>query len=258
MAIFSPVIMRLFGREFVAGATTLSILSVAMLVNTGCGSCGVVLSMTGRTVANLTIAFLAAAVDVGGNPTSPTGACAALPSPGGRHGHRGRGILIVLFKQFDFTPSGEQRCASGSSRTFASGSSVPSSVSDLDDLHRGVPHRRRRDGRILCPPLALAAGAGTLEREGLDPPVVSTSGEDSGAGEAPQYVPDDRFLLRILVCAFACAPSKDQSRERVRPSSSPAEAGHHVTVVTARHNRSAMEQGLRFALTSDRASTSST
>jgi glycosyltransferase involved in cell wall biosynthesis len=52
--------------------------------------------------------------------------------------------------------------------------------------------------------------------------------------------------VRILVCAFACAPlegSEPGAGWAVVQSS--AEAGHHVTVVTARHNRSAMEQGLR-------------
>jgi O-antigen/teichoic acid export membrane protein len=67
MAVFSPVLMRLFGKEFVAGATSLTILSIAMLVNTGSGSCGVVLAMTGLTTANLVIAFSAATVDIAGN-----------------------------------------------------------------------------------------------------------------------------------------------------------------------------------------------
>ena len=67
MAVFAPLFMRLFGREFVAGASSLTVLSLAMLVNTGAGSCGVVLAMAGRTVINLGIAMAAAIVDVGGN-----------------------------------------------------------------------------------------------------------------------------------------------------------------------------------------------
>jgi O-antigen/teichoic acid export membrane protein len=108
MAVFSPVVMRLFGKEFVAGATTLTILSVAMLVNTGCGSCGVVLSMTGRTVANLTIAFLAAAVDIVGNfllvphwgmrGAALAWAAAMIIANGG--------TLLVLVKQFGLHPFG--------------------------------------------------------------------------------------------------------------------------------------------------------
>ena len=108
MAVFSPVIMRLFGKEFVAGATTLIILAVAMLVNTGCGSCGVVLSMTGRTVANLTIAFVAAAADVGGNflLVPHLGMRGAAHRLGRRHGHRQRRDLDVLVKQFGLHPFG--------------------------------------------------------------------------------------------------------------------------------------------------------
>ena len=108
IAIFSPILMRLFGREFVAGASSLTILAVAMLANTGCGSCGVVLSMTGRTVANLTIAFLAAAADIAGNfllvpdwgmrGAAIAWAVAMLIANGG--------TLLVLVRQFGLHPFG--------------------------------------------------------------------------------------------------------------------------------------------------------
>jgi O-antigen/teichoic acid export membrane protein len=67
MGVFAPILMRLFGTEFIAGGTSLSILSAAMLLNTGAGSCGVVLVMAGRTGINLVIAALGAVIDVGGN-----------------------------------------------------------------------------------------------------------------------------------------------------------------------------------------------
>jgi O-antigen/teichoic acid export membrane protein len=67
MGVFAPLLMRVFGKEFVSGSTSLSILCLAMLINTGAGNCGVVLAMTGRTGINLMVAALGAVVDVGGN-----------------------------------------------------------------------------------------------------------------------------------------------------------------------------------------------
>jgi O-antigen/teichoic acid export membrane protein len=196
MAIFSPVIMRLFGREFVAGATTLSILSVAMLVNTGCGSCGVVLSMTGRTVANLTIAFLAAAVDVGGNfllvphwgmrGAAIAWAAAMVIANGG--------TLIVLFKQFGLHPFGRATVRVGLFAILCFGV-----VGAVVRVGLGPTFT----GAYLTGAVGTAAYCALLWRwrqelglssgKALIAPVVSTSGEDSGAGEAPQYAPDDRL-----------------------------------------------------------------
>jgi glycosyltransferase involved in cell wall biosynthesis len=52
--------------------------------------------------------------------------------------------------------------------------------------------------------------------------------------------------VRILVCAFACAPQRgSEPGAGWAVVEAAARAGHEVTVLTARHNRSAMENGLR-------------
>jgi O-antigen/teichoic acid export membrane protein len=196
MAIFSPVIMRLFGREFVAGATTLTILSVAMLINTGCGSCGVVLSMTGRTVANLTIAFLAAAVDVGGNfllvphwgmrGAAIAWAAAMVIANGG--------TLLVLVKQFRLHPFGRATVRVGLFSILCFG--VVGSVVRLGlgptfaaaylagavgtAAYCALVWRWRHE-------LGLSSGTALMGS------VVRTPGDDSGAGDSLQYAPNDRL-----------------------------------------------------------------
>ena len=52
--------------------------------------------------------------------------------------------------------------------------------------------------------------------------------------------------MRILVCAFACAPQKgSEPGAGWAVVEAAACAGHDVTLLTARHNKSAMERGLR-------------
>jgi O-antigen/teichoic acid export membrane protein len=53
LAVFAPVVMRMFGAQFVDGAVPLAILSLAMLVNLGTGNVNVVLLMSGRSMWNL-------------------------------------------------------------------------------------------------------------------------------------------------------------------------------------------------------------
>jgi O-antigen/teichoic acid export membrane protein len=49
LAVFAPLLMSLFGPQFRAGATALTILSLAMFVNIGTGAVGAVLSMGGKS-----------------------------------------------------------------------------------------------------------------------------------------------------------------------------------------------------------------
>jgi len=53
LIVFAPVILRLFGPEFVAGTAALRILSTAMLFNIGTGNVGTVLLMGGKASWNL-------------------------------------------------------------------------------------------------------------------------------------------------------------------------------------------------------------
>ena len=64
LACFSPAILRVFGRHFTSGATSLTILSLAMLVDTATGNIGSVLLMAGRSRWNVVNATSALAVDV--------------------------------------------------------------------------------------------------------------------------------------------------------------------------------------------------
>jgi O-antigen/teichoic acid export membrane protein len=64
LAFFSPVILRLFGHGFTAGATALTILSVAMLVDTATGNIGSVLLMAGSSRWNLFNAVAGLGVDI--------------------------------------------------------------------------------------------------------------------------------------------------------------------------------------------------
>jgi O-antigen/teichoic acid export membrane protein len=49
MAVFAPCILRVFGPEYSSGATALTILSLAMLVNLATGTVGTVLLMGGKS-----------------------------------------------------------------------------------------------------------------------------------------------------------------------------------------------------------------
>jgi len=64
LACFSPAILRLFGPDFTAGATALTILSIAMLVDTATGNVGSVLLMAGSSRWNLFNATTALVVNV--------------------------------------------------------------------------------------------------------------------------------------------------------------------------------------------------
>jgi O-antigen/teichoic acid export membrane protein len=61
LAIFAPVILQMFGQEFVRGETALFIVSLAMLIGVGTGNVTVVLLMGGKSVwalANTAVALL--------------------------------------------------------------------------------------------------------------------------------------------------------------------------------------------------------
>lgn len=64
-AVFSPVLLRVFGSDFVAGQTALMILALAMLVNMGTGNVTVVLLMGGKSWWNLLNTFGALVINVG-------------------------------------------------------------------------------------------------------------------------------------------------------------------------------------------------
>lgn len=64
LACFSHVILRVFGHGFTAGATALSILSAAMLVDTFTGNIGTVILMAGSSRLNLLNAGVGLLVDV--------------------------------------------------------------------------------------------------------------------------------------------------------------------------------------------------
>lgn len=53
IVIFAKQILLLFGKEFIEGAPSLIILSIAQLINSGTGSSGFMISMTGRPKINL-------------------------------------------------------------------------------------------------------------------------------------------------------------------------------------------------------------
>jgi O-antigen/teichoic acid export membrane protein len=66
-AIFAPLLMSVYGKEFVAGSTALVILSIAFLVQTGTGNNKVVLLMGGKSSLNLIFSAVALAMNVGLN-----------------------------------------------------------------------------------------------------------------------------------------------------------------------------------------------
>lgn len=64
-AIFSPVVLAVFGPEFSAGAAALLVLSLAMLLNVGTGSVTVLLLMAGKSSWNVLNTLAALSVNVG-------------------------------------------------------------------------------------------------------------------------------------------------------------------------------------------------
>jgi O-antigen/teichoic acid export membrane protein len=66
-ALLAPAILRLFGAEYERGAPVVAILTLVMLVATGCGMVDTVLNMAGRTTWNLANVLLALAVNVTAN-----------------------------------------------------------------------------------------------------------------------------------------------------------------------------------------------
>jgi O-antigen/teichoic acid export membrane protein len=66
-AIFAPLLMRIYGPEFVAGTTALVILSLAFLVQTGTGNNKIVLLMGGKSSLNLVFSAVALVINVGLN-----------------------------------------------------------------------------------------------------------------------------------------------------------------------------------------------
>ncbi len=66
-AITAPTILRVFGPEFVAGATAVAILAASGLFSSAVGSVDMVLLMAGRSTANLVITAAALAINIGFN-----------------------------------------------------------------------------------------------------------------------------------------------------------------------------------------------
>ena len=67
LALFAPFFMRLFGREFAAGATALTILALMMLYVSATGNNTVLLVMSGKTSTSLYVGVITLAVNVGAN-----------------------------------------------------------------------------------------------------------------------------------------------------------------------------------------------
>jgi len=67
LAIFSPVYMGIFGNRYRSGAMALTILALAMLLQTVTGNNTVALNMAGKSGANLAIGGVALSVNVGAN-----------------------------------------------------------------------------------------------------------------------------------------------------------------------------------------------
>jgi len=63
--VFAPVILRVFGEEFEAGAGAVRILAIALLVASACGPVESVLVMSGRSGLNLLNNVVALAVNIG-------------------------------------------------------------------------------------------------------------------------------------------------------------------------------------------------
>jgi O-antigen/teichoic acid export membrane protein len=64
LALFAPLLIRVFGEDFTSGDSALVILSLAMLVNMGTGTVGVVLLMAGKSSWNLANTAAALVVNV--------------------------------------------------------------------------------------------------------------------------------------------------------------------------------------------------
>jgi len=64
LALFAPLLLRVFGDDFISGQSALVILSLAMLVNMGTGTVGVVLLMAGKSSWNLANTAAALVVNV--------------------------------------------------------------------------------------------------------------------------------------------------------------------------------------------------
>ena len=67
LAVFAPLFLRVFGKEFVAGQTPLMILALGVLFSTGVGPAGAVLLMGGKSSWNLINTIAALVVNVGLN-----------------------------------------------------------------------------------------------------------------------------------------------------------------------------------------------
>ncbi len=65
LALFAPVLLRVFGHEYADGASALAVLAIAMLVATGIGPVDVVLLMGGRSLWNLFNVIVALALNIG-------------------------------------------------------------------------------------------------------------------------------------------------------------------------------------------------
>ncbi len=64
LAVFSPIFLSVFGKDYEIGAAALSIISLSMLVNTGTGNNGTLLLMAGRSSWNLMISAFSLGLNV--------------------------------------------------------------------------------------------------------------------------------------------------------------------------------------------------
>ncbi|CAN5334481.1 flippase [soil metagenome] len=67
LAVFAPVLLRVFGGEFVAGQTALTILALAMLVSMAAGPAATILLMAGHSMVNTANTVVALLLNVGLN-----------------------------------------------------------------------------------------------------------------------------------------------------------------------------------------------
>lgn len=64
-AIFAPLLLSIFGQDFVTGTTALTILAFAALFNAGTGVCGTIVTMTGHSKISLANSVISLVVNIG-------------------------------------------------------------------------------------------------------------------------------------------------------------------------------------------------
>ena len=225
LALFAPLFMRLFGAEFRAGATALTILALMMLYVAATGNNMVVLVMSGRTSTSLWVGVVTLALNVGANlyliPRLGINGAAlgvGFESPRlERHHHRHPLPSLAAASDRARLPA----CRRGLRPPHRpAGPGVPARPGPA--LVRSPPHRR--DRRLLLPLLPVAA---------------------TGAARALDLL-ELRSFVRILMVAFACRPGGTSETGAgwafVRAA---ALLGHDVTLITQPRHRAAIEDERR-------------